>query len=588
MKLNAERKRVDMDKKIKIGIAVIIIIMIGIAGFFIANKIEKENRKYKIEQISEYEYFVIKNENKYGIMNKKGETIIEPNYDNIKIPNPVKSVFFCYQDDNINIVNEKNEKIFTQYTNVEPLRLKNISSDLMYEKSVLKYEENGKYGLMDFNGKKITKAIYDEIDTLQFKEGELLVKSNEKYGVINIKGHTLVKSKYDKIDVDKYYTEENQYRNSGYIVCNTTTDGYRYGYVNIDGKETLETKYNELYRITDIQSDDVYIIAADNGKYGMFRNNKQIIKNDYQSLIYNEENNLVTALKGKKYGVIDLNENIIVPFQYNQIDITGKYIYAVSSDEKVTVFDKSGKESSINSNVAILDVQNTNYQIYIETTNDVTLYNIYENSNKKTKNKYTYIEYLYDNYFIVCNSYGKLGIIDADENVKVELKYNSMHKIENTSIVEFMEEDTQKSYFYSKEMKQVAEMKQAVVENRDNYISIYNGENRIYLSNDGKELESKDIFINNKLFAKKQNNKWGFVNNAGNKVINYEYDYVTELNKYGFAGIKKDGKWGVINQNGEIVLEPQYDLSKESEPNFIGRYYEVSYGNGEIYFSCNK
>ena len=50
----------------------------------------------------------------------------------------------------------------------------------MYEKSVLKYSKDGKYGIINFNGKKITNAIYEEIDTLQFKEGELLVKKRRK------------------------------------------------------------------------------------------------------------------------------------------------------------------------------------------------------------------------------------------------------------------------------------------------------------------------------------------------------------------------------------------------------------------------
>ena len=82
-----------MSKKLRIIIAIIVIIILGVAGFFIAKKIEQENRKYNIENISEYNYFVIKEDNKYGIMDKEGKTIIEPNYDNIKIPNPTKAVF---------------------------------------------------------------------------------------------------------------------------------------------------------------------------------------------------------------------------------------------------------------------------------------------------------------------------------------------------------------------------------------------------------------------------------------------------------------------------------------------------------------
>ena len=111
----------------------------------------------------------------------------------------------------------------------------------MYEKSVLKYKENDKYGLIDFSGKKITKPIYDEIDSVSYKEGELLVKQNDKFGVINIKGNVIVDIDYAKISVDGYYTDKNQYKYAGYIVSNKTDEGYRYGYISNSGKIIVET-----------------------------------------------------------------------------------------------------------------------------------------------------------------------------------------------------------------------------------------------------------------------------------------------------------------------------------------------------------
>ena len=66
--------------------------------------------------------------------------------------------------------------------------------------------------------------------------------------------------------------------------------------------------------------------------------------------------------------------------------------------------------------------------------------------------------------------------------------------------------------------------------------------------------------------------------------MDYKYESVTEINEYGFAGIKQDGKWGVINSNGEIIIEPVYELN-DNEPTFIGQYYQVIYGNGEIYYT---
>ena len=48
---------------------------------------------------------------------------------------------------------------------------------------------------------------------------------------------------------------------------------------------------------------------------------------------------------------------------------------------------------------------------------------------------------------------------------------------------------------------------------------------------------------------------------------------VTELNEYGFAGIKKDGKWGVIDSSGKVIVEPTYDLGNTYNPSFVWKYY---------------
>ncbi len=573
-----------MKKKNIIIISILSIIIIAGAAYFTTQKIQKENRKYEIETISEYKYFVLKENGKYGVIDTKGNKIIEAKYKDIKIPNPEKDVFICYEENSTKTINSKNEEIYTQYENIEPLRLKNVYSDLMYEKSTLKYSQNGKYGIIDINGKKLTNAIYDEIDTLQTKEGELLVKKDNKYGVINIKGTTLVKIQYDKIEADKFYEEGTGYKKSAYIVSETTEEGYRYGYVNLEGKEIIEVKYNDLYRITGINSEDSYLICAENGKYGLLKNDKKIIDNEYQSLIYNESNNTITATKGKKYGVISISGKIIVPIEYKQIDITGNYIYAKTNDETVKVFDQNGQETDISENTAIIDVNNTDYKIHIETANEKTIYSIYKNEEKITQKEYTYIQHLYGDYFIACNTNGKLGIIDNEETTKIEFNYNSIQKIEDTQMMQAVNNSTKMTEIYSAKMEKIAELKDATIENNKNYLKIYNDEETKYILIDGKEVENTQVYTNNKIFAKQQNNKWGFVDISGTKIIDFKYDKVTEINKYGFAGIKQNDKWGIIDNEGKIIVEPTYKLNN-NEPTFIGQYYQVIYGNGEIYYT---
>ena len=139
---------------ILISIIVITILLLSI----IINITKKGKREYEIEKVGEYKYFVLKEDDKYGVIDAKGNKVVQAKYENIIIPNPEKSVFVCYEQEKTKILNEKSEEIFTKYENIEPLRLKNISSDLMYEKNILKYSKNGKYGIIDLSGKKNNKA----------------------------------------------------------------------------------------------------------------------------------------------------------------------------------------------------------------------------------------------------------------------------------------------------------------------------------------------------------------------------------------------------------------------------------------------
>lgn len=574
-----------MKKTFRIRMTIIAIIVICVIAIGIYQLIKIKNKQYEIEKVTEYNYFVLKQDNLYGVINRNGDIIIESQYDDIKIPNPQKAVFVCYSGENVEVLNDKKEAILTQYQKVEAIRLKNIASDLMYEKSVLKYEENGKYGLINFEGKKITKAIYDEIDSLPYKEGELTVKQDGKYGVINIKGNKKVNIEYDQITVDGYYTEENQYKYAGYIVSNTTEEGYRYGYINYNGEKIEEIEYNELSRVTHIEdNENVYILCAKNGQYGITKNGKELIKNEYQSIHYDEVNKLFSIEKSKKYGIVDLTGKMIIPVEYKQIDINGIYLYA-QNDQGTTVYSNQGNQVNIDTDIAIIETQNEKYRIRIDSSKQNGYGIIGKDGKQIIEEKYNYIEYLYDNYFIVSNENSKLGVIDDKENVKIEIKYDSIQKIENTQIIQTTITQENTTQLYSNEMNQICEMENALVETNDNYIKIYNDEQTKYFNKEGKELTNAEVYPNNQLFAKEDSGKWGFVDKNGNVVIDYKYEKITEFNQYGFAAVKLDGKWGAINSQGKTIIEPTYELKEQIEPSFIGKYYKVTYGFGEFYYT---
>ena len=576
-----------MKRNFIIRTVILIVILIVLAGGMLYYFIKENGKKYEIAKVNEYNYFVLKSGNTSGVIDKAGNLIIESNYDDIKIPNPEKDVFVCYKNGTTKILNSQKQEKLTDYQSVEPIQLKNITTNLMYEKTVLKYEKNGKYGLVSLEGKKITGPIYESIECLPYKEGELLIKKDGKYGVINIKGNELIKNIYDQISVDGYYTTDNGYQYAGYIVSNTTEEGYRYGYINYKGKVVLKPEYNQLSRTIDIDDDEnAYIIAAKNGQFGIMKNNEQLLPNEYQSIVYDEGNDIFTIEKSKKYGVTNKDGKILVPTEYKQIDVTGIYLYA-QNEQGTTVYNTEGTQVNIDTSDAILNTNNEKYKIKI-TNKDGTKYGVIgKNGEEIIAQQYSYIEYLNDNYFIVSKNDSKLGVIDDKNNIKIDITNDSLQKIDGTELIETVTTKDNMIRLYSKDMSMVCEMEKANVETKENYIKISNQEDVKYFSKEGKELKNTEVFTNNVLFAKKVGDKWGFADKSGKMVVEAKYDFVTEFNEHGFAGVKSEDKWGSVNTKGEVVIEPTYKLN-DLNPSFIKSYYQVKNGLGEIYYTNNK
>ena len=578
-----------MKKKYIIILVIVLLIIIAIAGWFIYGQIEQSGREYEIEQIANenYQYFILRQDGKYGVLNRTGDIVVEPEYTNIIIPNPEKAVFICYDEsNNTTIFNQNHEQILTGYSQIQPIRLKNVASDLMYEKNMVTYVQEEKMGLMNLEGEILADPIYETIEALPYKEGELLVTLEGKVGVMNNKGNYLVEPEYDQITVDNYTTEENGYRYAGYIVSNTTDEGYRYGYVNVDGNMILQPEYTEVSRIIDIQdNNNIYLIVAQNGQYGMFKNQEQIIGNEYQSISYNSENNTLTLEKTKRFGVATLDGNIIIPVEFSQIDTTGRYIYATNTEGTVSVYQQDGTPAEIDSNVYILDTDSENYQIKIDTAQGSAYSILNQSGDQITTTNYTYINYLYDNYFIVSVSGGKVGVINDKEEPVIPIQYDAIEKLDGTDYIVTRLSENSSTQLYDKNFNQLCDMANAIVDTEDTYVKVYNDTETKYFDLEGNEIQNTDALPNNQIYAKAQDGRWGFVDKSGNVVVDYIYDKATDLNAYGYAGILLDGKWGVVNSQGEVIVEPTYTFNAKTEPEFIKEYYKVEYGYGEFYFT---
>lgn len=584
-----EKKDNKKLKQISIIVIIAIILITAITGVIIAINKSKEN--YELEKISneDINYYKIMSNGKSGIIDKTGKVIIEPKYNTIKLPNPKKPIFICIYDYNAvsgeyktKVLNEKNEEILKNYENVNTIDIKEVVSSIPYEKTVLQYQKDGKYGIINFEGKSIIKPIYEEIRNMPYREGELIVKKQGKYGVVSINGGKLLDCKYDYITGDNYYSEEKKYELDGYIVGLNNEDGkMQYGYINNKREQILDVEFDKIYRMNDVKDDEnIYLLAEKDGKIQLYKNNKLLLDNNYQSINYSEDSKLLILQKDGRYGVTDLNGKQILSVDYEQIRIPGDYIIAIK-DGKQVIFDLVGTQKENLAYTNILKTENENYNITVDKNDKYGVIN--KDGNILIGNKYNYIQYLYDNYFIVGGETGKSGIINDKSEEILPIKYEVIQKLDKNNIVQAMVGNVLE--LYSKEMNNIVSMENGKIEINDEYIKVYSNNQTTYVSNDGTLKTNFEIF-NNNIFASVREGKWGFVDKDNNVVVDYQYDKVTEVNELGFAGIKKDGKWGVIDGKANIILEPTYKIPEQNgEPYFIGKYYKVISGYEIEYFT---
>ena len=428
-----------------IGFIIVVIISLGLS-IYLPNK-DRINDETEDKLII---YSVIEENGKYGVKNQEDKIIVKPQYEQVVIPNEHRGIFICDNDGEKTVVyNEKGSEIFKEYEAVEPIKLSNLLEE-KYEKNAIIYQKNGKYGLLSITGKVILDARYEQIFSLGYKENEVIVKDNNKYKIYDVKGKQLIKEEFDSIQSDEYYNEQDGYKKSGYIVCKTTSDGYRYGYYDYDYDEVLISDYNQILRIVDVaDKNNIYLIAAKNGQYGVFINNAKVINTQYQSINYEKDFNLFIAERTGKYGAFNEKGIEVLKVGYDSLEIKGIYIYTTKGDEK-KVFDREGKEVNIPFDTTIEKTDNDN--IFIK----------YEN------NKY--------------------GVINKNGENLINCEYDLLQIIRNTNAYQAVNFETNTIYIFNNKLEKTIEIPNATINVENGEITVSNEEVNYKLDSNGNVI----------------------------------------------------------------------------------------------------
>lgn len=216
-------------------------------GMLIVKSIIKEQEKYgvislngedtylgikydKIQFLENSQEFLVKGENKYGIMTKSGEQKIPLEYDKIKILDSIEKLYYVENNGKIGVL-DKDGKVLgnSLYADYDEIGLDatiftndNIKNSMLLYGNCIPVRKGNKWGFFNVSGDLISKFNWDSLGYIDKENNKnlllveyisgIVVSKDGAYGIIDYKGKLLVACIFDKI-----YTETEEGKSKFYI-----------------------------------------------------------------------------------------------------------------------------------------------------------------------------------------------------------------------------------------------------------------------------------------------------------------------------------------------------------------------------------
>ncbi|NMM48831.1 WG repeat-containing protein [Marinigracilibium pacificum] len=337
-----------------------------------------------------------------------------------------------------------------------------------------------------------------------------IFKKDGKEGLKTTEGKIIVPAHYEKLGWSDGSTEVVEDKYLGY------KKNSRWGILEIENPEVPDPVYYSLYPIFD----DLFIAAKPNNQ--------------------SETTFGLINIKGKEY----------IPFTYNFLEPTDKYLIAtkwINGKQVKGLVDKKGKILLSFKYESIHSISENKY-ILSEDGNSYYCYNL--ELGKPTSAAFDKIETL-NQHILVGVHDGKKGILNIDGTALSEFIYTSIEF--DGSNITFKESNSIHILGYdNKEKKVLLNDRLIPIPNDSNYIAA-SGDQWQLLNNDfnpaNKIWYDSILFSDNKAYLiLKKNNKYGLADKSLSLSSKFNFDNIESGGKY-FVGAKKSG-----NKNTYIIL----------------------------------
>jgi hypothetical protein len=405
---------------------------------------------------------------------------------------------------------------------------------------------------------------------------------------------------------------------------NASNRNDRQGVVDKNGNVILPHIFTKKYGGPSTNYELLLGIGNTTGLYNLIEN-RWTIPLMYDELTLLSNNQLYVAKKEGKWGVIDKNNVVIVPFEWSQVQqiynlenyvsVTKDQLQGVFSivEKKLTIpciyssVRKLDRQNSFlvkqSSGVNIVDISNIpifkNWYEDIRTTSSDN-YIVKQNSrfgivdnNEKIVVPIEYMEfgeYPYsDGSYLARNKEGKFGFILIDGRVTLPFKYDNVRK-GSSNIVSIQGEKCGLVQVNSGapieivtcEFDNIIEGSKTFIVEKDGKFGLLNQYGKQMIATEYESLQSfkEGYYDNATVYIAKKGKNYFLINEQGRVISESDITEITPLyrksqasyysQKFTYMKVKaKNGKFGIMDKVGKMIVAPQFDDVVSEDDNLM-------------------
>ena len=407
---------------------------------------------------------------------------------------------------------------------------------------------------------------------------------------------------------------------------NSTNKNDKQGVVDKNGNVILPHIFTKKYGGPSNNYELLLSIGSTSGLYNL-NENRWTIPLMYDELTLLSNNQLYVAKKEGKWGVIDKNNVVIVPFEWSQVSqiynlenyvlVTKDQLQGVFSivEKKLTIpciyssVRKLDRQNSFlvkqSSGSNIVDISNVPafkrwYEDIRTSSNNADYYIVKQNNrfgviddNEKVVVAIEYMEfgdYPYsDGSYLARNKEGKYGFILIDGRITLPFKYDNVRR-GSSNIVSIQGEKCGLVQVNSGapieivtcEFDNIIEGSKTFIVEKDGKFGLLNQYGKQIISTEYESLQSfkEGYYDNATIYIGRKDKNYFLINEIGKVISEPGLGEISPLyrksqssyysQKFTYMKVKsKNGKWGVMDKVGKVVIAPQFDEVVSEDDNLM-------------------